>query len=337
MNNRNSIIALFFISTLLYIPDKKIILSCIYKGMIIKTEKKDGVTLYTVDKEYDDVKMEKNMNKFLKPSDISTIIDHDADVYTKEGNLLLRFRKKILDDKHVDDFYNNIIKFAKNVSGNRGSTTGSKNKSVLTNPRVMSNIFGYFDRWSPIQKYIFKKLGKTPDVTVRECRFNMDYPEEYKKTIPLIQEIDHLYSKMTPDHYDRQRKKANQTHFKIPNTSFTTITTNVNFQTTIHSDKGDDPEGFGNLAVIERGEYTGGETCFPQYGIGVDVRSGDILFMDVHQPHANLPIHKKTEDSVRLSIVCYLRKNVWLRTKNRTKKFFEKHNRTMKNMRRVNK
>jgi hypothetical protein len=142
-----------------------------------------------------------------------------------------------------------------------------------------------------------------------------------------------LYKKLTPAHYKAQRKKANQTYFKIPGTSFTTITTNVNFRTTIHCDKGDDAEGFGNLAVIEHGKYTGAETCFPQYGIGVNVRSGDALFMDVHQPHGNLPMNKKTEETTRLSIVCYLRNNVWLRTKNKTKRMFDKHNKTMKQLR----
>ena len=90
---------------------------------------------------------------------------------------------------------------------------------------------------------------------------------------------------------------------------------------------------FFNLAVIEHGKYTGGETCFPQYGIGVNVRGGDVLFMDVHQPHGNLPINKKTEDTTRLSIVCYLRKNVWLRTMNKTKRMYDKHNATMKKLR----
>jgi len=301
--------------------------------MIDKKEVKNGITVYTVSPEYDENKLEKKMNKFLKREDIKTIIDHDADVFTNDGKLLLRFRKKALSNKNVDDFYDNIIAFAKNVSSNRGSTTGSKKKNILENPKVMSNIFGFFDRWSPSHKVIFKRLGKTPDVTVRECRFNQDYPENYKKTIPLIKEIDEQYSKLTPEQYKLQRKKANQTYFKIPGTSFTTITTNVNFQTTVHTDKGDDEEGFGNLAVIEHGKYTGGETCFPQYGLGVDVRTGDILFMDVHQPHANLPIVKETDDAIRLSIVCYLRKNVWLRTKNKTRRFYERHNKTVKNMR----
>jgi hypothetical protein len=301
--------------------------------MIIKKEKKGNITIFIVDKEYDDEKMEKKMNTLLKPEHIKTIIDYDADVYTKEGKLLLRFRKDMLDSKHVDDFYENIIQFAKNVSALRGKSSGSKSQTSYSDKKVMSNIFGYFDRWSPAHKVIFKKLGKVPSVMVRQCRFNMDYPEKYKKTIPLIKDIDELYSKLTPEQYKLQRRKANQTYFKIPGTSFTTVTTNVNFQTSLHTDKGDDEEGFGNLAVIERGEYTGGETCFPQYSLGVNVRSKDILFMDVHQPHANLPMHKKSDDVVRLSIVCYLRKNVWLRTKNKTRRFYESHNRTVKNLR----
>jgi hypothetical protein len=301
--------------------------------MIIKKEKKGNITIFIVDKEYDDEKMEKKMNTLLKPEHIKTIIDYDADVYTKEGKLLLRFRKDMLDSKHVDDFYENIIQFAKNVSALRGKSSGSKSQTSYSDKKVMSNIFGYFDRWSPAHKVIFKKLGKVPSVMVRQCRFNMDYPEKYKKTIPLIKDIDELYAKLTPEQYKLQRRKANQTYFKIPGTSFTTVTTNVNFQTSLHTDKGDDEEGFGNLAVIERGEYTGGETCFPQYSLGVNVRSKDILFMDVHQPHANLPMHKKSDDVVRLSIVCYLRKNVWLRTKNKTRRFYESHNRTVKNLR----
>jgi hypothetical protein len=301
--------------------------------MIIKTEKKGDITIYHVKKNYDDAKMEKKLNTFIKPSDIDTIIEKDADVYDEDGKLLLRFRKGAIKNKeHIDSFFDNVIKFAKNVSSNRGNATGSKTRELATNPKVMSNIFGFFDRWAPSQKVIFKRLRKTPKVTVRPCRFNTAYPEEYKKTLPMVKDIDALYEKLIPEPYKLQRKKANQTHFKIPQTSFTTVTTNVNYQTSIHTDKGDDREGFGNLAVIERGEYTGGETCFPQYGIGVDVRTGDILFMDVHQPHANLPIQKKTDDTIRLSIVCYLREKVWKNTQGKTRGFYENHHKTLKRM-----
>lgn len=301
--------------------------------MIVRTEVIDGINTYYVDKNFDDDTMHNKLNTYVDKNDIKDVLDDSADVYTTDGTLLLRFRKGVLSDKHVDAFYTNIIKFARTPTSNRGSATGSNSKNVYDNPRIMTNIFGFFDKWSPKQKATFRKLGKKPDVDVRECRFNMDEPDKYKKTLPLIKEIDRLYAKLVPAQYKKQKKKARSTHFKIDNTAFTTITTNVNFRTTIHTDKGDDEEGFGNLVVIEKGDYTGGETCFPQYGIGVNVRKGDMLFMDVHQPHGNLEMKKKHPDVERLSIVCYLRKNIWEKTRNKTKKFYDSHNKTVRSMR----
>jgi len=301
--------------------------------MIEKKEKKGNVTVYYVKKNYEDNKLEKVMNKKLKKDDIETIINHDADVYTIDGKLLLRFRKNKLKKQNIDAFYNNIIKFALTTTSNRGSASGSKKKNVYNNPKIMSNIIGYFDKLSPQHKSLFKKMGKPlPKITVRETRFTADYPDKFNKTIPLIKEIDKYYEEFIPEHYKKQKKKANQTPFHIADTAFTTVTTNVNYQTTVHTDKGDDPDGFGNLVVIENGKYSGGETCFPQYGIGVDVRTGDLLYMDVHQPHGNLPIELENTEAKRLSIVCYLRKSIWEQTKGKTRKFMQRQNKTMKNL-----
>lgn len=306
--------------------------------MIIKKEKINGIYVYTVAKNLSDEEMNTRMNRFVDLRDIDTIIrNHNCDVYTEEGKLLMRFRKNALTKKNTKKFYDNIIKFAHNTSSNRGSTTGAetKKKNVKDNPHVMSNIFGYFDRWSPSQKFVFKKLGIKPQVDVRETRFNMESPEKYKKTVPLLREIDRLYKELAPEYYKKQYKKAKETFFKIDNTSFTTVTTNINFQTTVHTDKGDDVEGFGNLVTFETGSYSGAETCFPQYGIGVDVRETDFLLMDVHEPHGNLPLILNSPETERMSIVCYLRKGVWEKTRNKTKKFFEKHRKTMKKLRRI--
>jgi len=296
-------------------------------------KKEDGVSIYNLKKVLTDKQCDALANKKLSRDHIQFIIDHDADVYGEDGNLLLKFRKNKLPPSHVSQFYDNVINFAKLKTSNRGSASGSKTKNVANNPKIMSNIFGYFDRLSPKQKYVFTKKNTRLPLEVRECRFNVDFPTKYKNAIPLIEDIDKFYQKYTPSYYENQLQKAKQTHFKIPNTVFTTVTTNVNYQTTVHKDKGDDKDGFGNLVVIEHGEYSGGETCFPQYGIGVDVRTNDVLFMDVHQWHANLPIILKNDDAVRLSIVCYLRTNIWEKTKNKSKKFYIKHTNTMKKFR----
>jgi hypothetical protein len=301
--------------------------------MLIKKEKKGKVMIYHVGKKFTDDKMDKLMNTYVKEKEIDLIIDHDADVYSDEGKLLLKFRKDVFKKENIKQFYDNVIHFAKNTSANRGSTSGSKKKNIYENPKIMSNILGYFDTLSPRQKYLMKQQGKKLALPVRETRFNMDYPEKFKKLVPLIKEIDVQYEKFVPEKYKLQCRKAYQTPFKIPGTCFTTVTTNLNFQTSIHKDKGDDSEGFGNLVVIEDGKYTGAETCFPQYGIGVDVRTGDVLLMDVHQWHGNLKMNPENKDSKRLSIVCYLRYNIWKNTKNMTKKQMIKHNKTVKNLR----
>ena len=290
--------------------------------MIVKQEKRGGVTLYYVDKDYDHTALQKVLNKKLTRNQIKHIIDHDADVFNQDGKLLMRFRKKKLNKEHVDAFYTNVIDFAMSKTNNRGSAVGSTSKNVYSNPHVMTNILGYFDKLSPMHKKLFKNQGKPlPKITVRETRFVKDHPDKFKKLLPLVQDIDTYYEQLIPENYGKQRKKANQTPFRIANTAFTTITTNVNFQTTVHTDRGDDAEGFGNLVVIEKGEYKGGETCLPQYGIGVNVRTCDVLYMDVHEAHGNLPIVLETPDAIRLSIVCYLRKSIWDQTKGKTRKF----------------
>lgn len=303
--------------------------------MIIDKKKKGNITVYIVDKDYDDDKLDKVISKKLKKGQIKDIIDYDADVYTKDGKLLLKFRKNKLNKKNIDDFYDNVIDFAHSKTTTRGTASGMKTSNLAKNTAVMTNIFGFFDIISPRQRFILKQQGKTLKMNARECKFNMDNPEKYKKTLPLIKQIDEYYEKYAPENYKAQRKKANQTQFKIQGTSFTTVTTNVNFQIAVHTDKGDDDDGFGNLAVIERGKYKGGETCFPQYGVGVDVRNGDVLFMDVHQAHGNLPLELETKDAVRLSIVCYLRKKVWSNTKGKSKKVMRSHNNFIKNARKT--
>jgi len=283
-----------------------------------------------VAKKKTDEEMKRLENTFIKPSDIDTILRDDATVYTEDGKLLLLFRKKKLTGGQ--DFYDIIADYMKkHPSTNRGTASGSTTKNTRENPKIQTTITGYFDRWSPKQKFLFKKKGIKTPIEVRETAFLADHPDEFAKMVPFIEQIDRLYKKYLPEYYEKQYKKAKETHFKIGDTSFSTVTINKNFKTSLHKDKGDDPDGFGNLCTIQRGNYTGGETCFPQYGIGVDVREGDILLMDVHQWHANLPM-KLEEGAVRMSVVCYLRKKVWERTRHRSRAFMKRHNKTVKSL-----
>jgi len=284
--------------------------------MLVKKTKKNGIMIYIVDKDITDKQADKLEGTTVKPSQIKLIIDHDADVYTKENKLLCRFRKNVLNHKKVNTFFENVIKFAMNETRNRGTTSGQKGKKgVHTNPKIRANILGYMDGFAPSQKVAMKQKNLYTPLAVRETRFNQDFPDKWEKALPMIQQIDSLYKRLVPKYYKKQRAKADETPYHIKNTAFTTITTNVNFKTRIHKDAGDDSEGYGNLVVMEDGKYEGSETCFPQYGVGIDVRQYDILFMDVHQWHANLPMHPANKTVRRLSVVCYLRINIWKQTR----------------------
>ena len=61
----------------------------------MKKEKKNGITIYHVDKLISDEKMEKMIGQQIKSNQITEIIEENADVYTTDGHLLLKFRKNV--------------------------------------------------------------------------------------------------------------------------------------------------------------------------------------------------------------------------------------------------
>jgi hypothetical protein len=289
--------------------------------MIVERKNVNGVLKIIVEKDFPDERLEVLQGSKFKKEHMSFLLQEDADVYTKDGKLLLRFRKAVLPAKHVELFYDNVISHALKKTRTRGTTSGSKKGArgrPEQNKKVMSNILGFYDKWSLGQKHIFKTLDIKPPFEVHETNFTERNPEKWQHATLLIKDIDRMYKKLVPSHYAKQRALADDTAFKIENTAFTTVTTNVNFQTSYHFDKGDFQQGFGNLVVIEKGAYEGGYTVFPQFGVGVDVRTGDFLAMDVHQLHGNVGMLKKSKDAVRMSIVCYLRQDVYNKTKGST-------------------
>jgi hypothetical protein len=303
--------------------------------VIVRKERVDKLDIYYVDKNITNEEISHLSNTHINPSQIEFIISDDANVYDKNGELILLFRKKKLSLDKINLFYDNVKSFASShFSTSRGMTSGGiKGKSTLKdNPRIKTNIIGYFNRFTPTQHKLIKTSGITFDLNIRQTHFMMKYPDKFERTLPLLQEINDLYKKYVPINYSLQKKKADETPFTIPNTAFTTATLNLNFCTTIHRDMGDDKEGFGNLAVIERGTYKGGETCFPQFGFGVDVRTGDILFMNVHQWHGNLSIEPENNEVQRLSIVAYLREIIWRKSRGVSTDLAEKHNEKLKNI-----
>ena len=279
---------------------------------VVSKDTSKNIPVYTVKKILTDEETVAKKGVFIKDSMYPVVLKDDADVYTENGELLLRFRKNVLSQNAIDDAYDALQEHMKKTTTDRGTASGS-DKGLGTGEKkpVMSNILGYFDKWSISQKATFKNSKIRYPGPCRLCTFNVKNPEKWKKVVPLIQEIDAQYEKLCPKEYANQRKAAKSTPFHIKGTAFSTITTNLNFRTAAHTDSGDWPTGFGNLVVIEKGSpYEGAYTGFPQYGVAVDCRNGDFLAMDVHQVHGNSPMDPQDETSHRLSLVSYLREGI---------------------------
>ena len=274
--------------------------------------KKGNVPVFTVRKILTDEETHDCLATFMTDKHYPVVLTSDADVYTEDGELLLRFRKNVLDKNKIDDAYEAMKDFIKRKTTDRGVASGSE-QGLGTGQKtpVMSNILGYFDKWGISQKATFKRSGIKYPGPCRLTTFNVQHPENFQQIVPLIKEIDEQYEKLCPTEYADQRKAAKSTPFHIKGTAFSTITTNLNFRTAAHKDSGDWPTGFGNLVVIERGSpYKGSHTGFPQYGVAVDCRQGDFLAMDVHQVHGNSPFEPQDETSQRISLVSYLREGI---------------------------
>lgn len=243
------------------------------------------------------------------------------DLYIKYNNFDIINLKKYADSlniKYLDNIDKNdlIILILKKENGI---------SKMKVNNQVASNPIGYFEE--------SKRIIKKP---CRLTHFTKTNYEDYMNGLPFIQYIDNLFKKLIPDSYLKQLNRAKlKNDYRIPNTSFSTITINRNFRTALHKDAGDYKEGFGNLTVIERGKYHGGYTVFPQFGVAIDLRNNDFVAMDVHQWHSNTEIYETNEDKLyndtlkydfkenpkigtaglykkytRLSFVCYLREKL---------------------------
>jgi hypothetical protein len=256
-------------------------------------------------------KAESLKGKFLDETYFDTLITTDTDAYDVHGNLLFRFRKNAIPidvlKSGVDAFKDAIAK-----TTGRGVAAGGY-INALKKDGTKSN----FDTSLPVDSgnvgYMDARPGSGTNAVCRKTAFARDYFEKFKKGIPFVEFVDKLYAQLCPTYHKKQLAiaKGTNVNYRIANTSFTTVTVNRNFQTAVHKDAGDFPEGFGNLIIYREGDYKGAYFCLPEYRIAIDLHNTDILFVDVHRWHGNTPFLETSEDYLRIAFVMYYREYMY--------------------------
>lgn len=247
---------------------------------------------------------EKLMGKYLEEDSYERVIAEDTDAYDLYGNLLFKFRKNVVPFETLKLGYESFKGSIEFTEG-RGMAAGGNSLRIRKD--------GSTSKISVAKKVYSGAVGSLDaGAMVRYCRktaFTRSYFEKFKAGIPFVKCVDELYKELCPEHYSKQINTARATNmnYVIGETSFTTVTVNRNFQTAVHKDSGDLPEGFGNLCVYREGNFDGSYFCLPQYRIAVDMQNCDMLFVDVHRFHGNTPFKNCSEDYTRIAFVMYFR------------------------------
>lgn len=283
----------------------------------------------TAKKHYTDEQMKKKEGKFFDDTSFK-IYKENVDIYSEEGELLVKFRKNVLTDKECEILFDtrgaatssirpSASGIPKGKSKYMTSISKSTGKPVIhlsSKNRVRSGIVGYYDTLSMFSSYTNKSGNKNKNLRCRKTAFTGNNMDKFKKCLPVFKKVSSLYKKLVPDRYKLQKQAISQINkdFVIKDTVFTTVTVNKNFRTALHTDHGDLEEGMGNILVVsDSDKYKGAYTMFPQYKFGIDVRNGDIAFMNVHKWHCNSKMESDKKDEVnRISFVFYLRKKMMM-------------------------
>lgn len=233
-----------------------------------------------------------------------TVVREDCDCYDADGNVLFKFRRGVIPKTLTRAAADAFRAHAQRISKTRGYASN--------NAPTTSNIAGFYDRKTAGHHRQGLRNPSKDELLCRTTYFNAEHAERFETCVPFFQRVDAVYRELAPDKYAIQKQQCAKVmpSLLIADTVFSTITVNRNWRTACHVDRGDFSGGLGNLVVCGNDAYAGGEIGFPRWDVGVDVRDGDMIVMNVHEIHANTPIVPTSEDYERISFVCYLREKM---------------------------
>ena len=237
----------------------------------------------------------------------------DADT----GKLILGYFPNTLDDKILTGAINSLSGVAK-LTPFRGVASGKADpENILRNIHGKSNIrieTTPSRSWAKVTRIA---SGKSMEISNYAYSGNIGF---YKKinsrtirepktpspsVVEFLGEITHLLETKCPEVFSIFQTAVPE-GVRYAGSPFTTITVNRDFKTAIHKDKGN-YSGYSVLTASPLSSvYSGGELVFPEYGVAVPMKRGDVLIADVGGLY-----HGNTEfTGSRISFVVYARNNL---------------------------
>jgi hypothetical protein len=321
-----------------------------------------------------DADFSKKEGRFFDTTDME-IFDEDVDIYglsheddvtsgMPKRKLIAKFRKNVFTKGQIQVGWD-AFRLLAIPSRNRGAAAGPIDlKGVYWSRRKPVEVTGWSTRYMQNGKVSKMRVNnvvasgvigyyeKTPFLG-QPCRmtgYTRRGLKQFYHGIPFLEAIDKNFKKLVPEAHRKQLAAVSKKPtYQIADTAFSTLTVNMNFRTAVHRDAGDYSEGFGNLSVIEWGKYHGGETLFPRYGVGFNLRTGDFVAMDVHEWHCNAGITETAADKAyneslpdirtreastgvvgsqeryqRISFVCYFREKLENCIEKDTRDYYQK-------------
>jgi len=201
---------------------------------------------------------EEFLGELLGDKDYNILINYDADVYCEEtGMLLAKFRKGVIPREMIVTSYDAFNEAAIPTS-NRGISAGKNDTGVTGHFRTLKD--GTVSKTrvaAPVNSGIIGFYDRT--MRAPYCRMTAYTAQKFKKfklCYPIIDFISTQYKDLIPDKWELQNSYIQNTNrdFIIGYIVFTTVTVNKNWQTAVHTDKGDLKDAFGNLAVMRKGK-----------------------------------------------------------------------------------
>ena len=152
-------------------------------------------------------------------------------------------------------------------------------------------------------------LGAMEKPVCRTTEITNKHMSRFGRLLPMARHLQDIYRQCCPEHFQSQDEMAGQIDpsYLLEGTVFSTLTCNRNWATACHIDSGDLKSGRGVLTMFSSGRYTGGELVLPHYRVAVRYGMLDVLIMDNHEVHANLPLVGTEGKYERIVLVCYLR------------------------------